>query len=330
MARMKTRGMRHRPINAAAMPGMPPIFVPTNTAMFTWLAPGMIRHIVMALRNSSSPIQFFSTTSTSRDQAESPPPNEASAMWLNVHASSNSETFSRRDSISLMPEVFVVRKVVLVVLAGIDWIRRVIVMRKVPVRIENVPQPGDNVRVGYRDAQFPTQIEGTTVDIHRTKQRPLLVRDQQLRVDPQVLLFVHLDAEAAQRAQRCEGVENVPIADAVPAAAQNVHLDPAISGSREVIENDRVDIFRVLNIQSILGAVDELGHVITRIRVTPEKPLVGRACPVEVLPISVEHLGDLRNVLRIVRDDSIVAGQREVFGAEIEGGDQRGFLVRDN
>ena len=97
--------------------------VPTNTARFTWLAPGRIRHIVMALRNSSSLIHFFSTTSTSRDHADSPPPNDASAMWLNVNASSKQGDAAARGCRaaampSLMHQFVVVREVVLVVVGG--------------------------------------------------------------------------------------------------------------------------------------------------------------------------------------------------------------------
>src|SRR3979490_1444313 len=114
--------MKHSPTTDATAPGTARILVPTNTAMFTWLAPGRMRHIVMAERNSSSPIHCFSTTSTSRDHADSPPPNEASAMWLNVHARSSSETFSTGGSLSLLHEVFVVREVVLVVLGQIKRI----------------------------------------------------------------------------------------------------------------------------------------------------------------------------------------------------------------
>ena len=72
--------MKHSPTTAATAPGTARILVPVKTAMLTWLAPGRIRHMVMADRNSASPIHFFSTTITSRDHADSPPPNEASAM----------------------------------------------------------------------------------------------------------------------------------------------------------------------------------------------------------------------------------------------------------
>jgi len=65
---------------AMIVPANPRIEAPTNTERLTWVAPGMIRHMVIALRNCSSPIHFRRSTTTSRDQADSPPPNEASAM----------------------------------------------------------------------------------------------------------------------------------------------------------------------------------------------------------------------------------------------------------
>src|SRR6202040_871807 len=107
----------------------------------------------MAERNSASPIHCFSSTSTSRDHADSPPPNEASAMWLNVHARSSSQTFSTGGSISLMHEVFVVREVVLVVLGRIERVRRLVVVRHLPVAVEDFLQPPDDRRVFGHDAQ---------------------------------------------------------------------------------------------------------------------------------------------------------------------------------
>ena len=82
-----------------------------------------------------------------------------------------------------------------------------------------------------------------------------VVDDDQLRVHPQVLLLVHFDAEPRQRPQRREGVEDVPFADAVLAAAENVHFDTAVCRRREAFENDRVDVFRVLYIQAFGGRV---------------------------------------------------------------------------
>ena len=52
--------------------------------------------------------------------------------------------------------------------------------------------------------------------------RALAVDDQQLGVQLEVLLAADLDAEALEQAQRGERVEDVPLADAVLAAAQEV------------------------------------------------------------------------------------------------------------
>src|SRR4051812_14034692 len=114
----------------------------------------------MAERNSSSPIHFFSTTMISRDHADRPPPNDASAMWLNVHASSSRETFSA-EPVSLMDEFGVVREVVLVVGARVERIRRLVVVRQFPVGLEGRLQPRDDGRFGDRDAEFAPEIEGT-------------------------------------------------------------------------------------------------------------------------------------------------------------------------
>src|ERR1700751_2428052 len=102
--------MRVNPKTAAIAPGIAPNFAPTNTAKLIWLAPGRIRHMVEALRNSSSPIHCFSTTRISRDEAE--------AIWLNVQINSHSDGFTAPLSVrvadSLMHEIRVVREIRLV------------------------------------------------------------------------------------------------------------------------------------------------------------------------------------------------------------------------
>jgi hypothetical protein len=168
-------------------------------------------------------------------------------MWLNVHASSNRETLSRGGSISFVHEVGVVREVVLAVLGRIE-----------------------RVRVVGHDAQLAAQIEGAAVDVHRAHQRLSVVDDDQLRVHPQILLLVHLHTEPLQRPQRCEGIENVPFADAVPATEENVHLDTAIRRRREALENDRINVFGVLYVPAFGSRVDELRYVVARIRIAPQ------------------------------------------------------------
>src|SRR6185436_5612754 len=106
-----------------------------------------------------------------RDQADSPPPNEASAMWLKVQASSTRETFSScgpisrssGGSASLMHQVGVVREVRLVVLGRLEGVRGVVVVRTVPVGVEYVFEPADDGGVVGHDAQFPAQIECAAV-----------------------------------------------------------------------------------------------------------------------------------------------------------------------
>src|SRR5882757_1384101 len=114
-------GMKHSPTTDATAPGIPRILVPTNTAMLTWLAPGRIRHMVMADR---------------------PPPNDANAMWLKVKAKVGSETRSAGgNGPSLMHEFRVVGEVVLVVLGRIERVGRVVLVGEPPVLVEDGSQP---------------------------------------------------------------------------------------------------------------------------------------------------------------------------------------------
>src|ERR1700747_2063632 len=100
--------------------------------------------MVEALRNSSSPIHCFSTTMTSRDQAERPPPNEANAIWLNVQTKSHNDGFTprlpARLTCSFMHEIRVVREIRLVMRSGIERIRRIVMMRFGPIVSESLFQ----------------------------------------------------------------------------------------------------------------------------------------------------------------------------------------------
>ena len=145
-----------------------------------------------------------------------------------------------------------------------------------------------------------------------------VVDDDQLRVHPKVLLFVHFHAEAFQCPQRREGVENIPLTDAALSTAENVHFDTAISCRREPFENDRIDVFGMLDIQPFGRRVDELRHAITRIGITPQQAFIVAAVPIAMLPVGVEYFDDLRDVVGVVGDDAVVTGKREVLSMRLK------------
>ncbi len=112
--------------------------------------------------------------------------------------------------------------------------------------------------------------------------------------------------------------------------AENVHFDTAISCRREPFENDRIDVFGMLDIQPFGRRVDELRHVITRIGIAPQQAFIVAVGPIAMLPVGVEYFDDLRDVVGVVGDDAVVTGKREVLFHEVEGRDERGFLVDHN
>ncbi len=74
----------------------------------------------------------------------------------------------------------------------------------------------------------------------------------------QVLLFVNLHANVVQQPQRGERIENVPITDAVLAAAEHAHVHATLGGRRDALGDGRIHKFRVLDVECLLGAIDEL------------------------------------------------------------------------
>jgi len=60
----------------------------------------------------------------------------------------------------------VVRKVSFLVLLGVERIRSIVSVRKVPIRLKDFHQSLDNGFLSDRRAKFAAQIEGAAIDIH--------------------------------------------------------------------------------------------------------------------------------------------------------------------
>src|SRR5688500_12484807 len=114
--------------------------------MLTWFGPGRMRQIVYAARNSSSLSHRRSSTMTLSAQAESPPPRLAIAILRNARLRATRVTGAAgrgagdappAGSGSLMDEVRIVRELAVVRGRLGQGIRRVPVVRVVPVSIEH-------------------------------------------------------------------------------------------------------------------------------------------------------------------------------------------------
>jgi hypothetical protein len=82
-----------------------------------------------------------------------------------------------------------------------------------------------------------------------------------------------------------------------------VHLHTALGGLGDAVQDCHVDVLGVLDIEAVLGRVDELRHVIARIGVAPQQTLVGARLPIVLRPVGLEHLDDLPDMLRLMGDD---------------------------
>src|SRR5262249_6962196 len=161
-------GTTTRPATAASIPGRPPNRVPTYTAMLTWFGPGISRHSVRALRNSSCSIQRRRSTSTRWAHAESPPPKLARATTRNATASATGVGLGER---SVVDEVRVMRQLADVVRLRSERIGRSPALRLVPVVIEELTEALDDCGVVQDHAQLAAQVEGAAIDVHRSHER---------------------------------------------------------------------------------------------------------------------------------------------------------------
>src|SRR5262249_16478431 len=237
-------GTTTSPATAATIPGTPPKRVPTYTAMLTWFGPGISRHSVRALRNSSCSIQRRRSTSTFWAQADSPPPKLASAMTRKASASA---TRLGDGAASVVGEVRVMRQLADVVRVGSKWIGSCPALRLVPVVIEELAEPLDDRGLVQGHAQLAAQVEGAAIEVHQPHQRPLAVGGQELGVRLQVLLAVDLDVAAPENAERGEGIVHVPGTQAVLAPAEDAHVHSACLGGGESVHDGGVDELRMLN-----------------------------------------------------------------------------------
>ena len=134
-----------------------------------------------------------------------------------------------------------------------------------------------------------------------------LIRNEQLGMESQVLLFMDLHPKALEHPQRGKRIENIPIADSVLTPAENTHVNAPIGCSQETIEDHRIDEFRMLNIELVFGAVDKVRHAQPRIRVAPKQTGIRIGKPITMLPVCFEPLNDLCDSDRIARHHAVIA-----------------------
>src|SRR5262245_39826123 len=222
--------------------------------MFTWFGPGIRRQSVSALRNSSSSSQPRCSTRTRCAQAERPPPKLARAT---VRKASASAMGVGRRAWSVMDELRVVWQLADVMGVEGERIRRLPVLRPVPVVVEQLLEPLDDGRRVHHRAQLAAQIEGAAVEIHRAHQRAHTVRDHQLRVHLGVLLAAHLHLVASEDAQRRKGVVRVPWAQAVLPAAQDADAHAAGLCRGQPVDHGGVHELGMLHVERVPGGGDE-------------------------------------------------------------------------
>ena len=110
----------------------------------------------------------------------------------------------------------------------------------------------------------------------------------------EVLLAPHLHAEALHDPQGGEGVVDVPVADAVLAAAEQAHLHTPLPGTDDAIEDHRIHELGMLNPEGDCGGVDDAGHLAAAVGAAPDQTNVEIGLEKHPVPIRLEagdHLG---------------------------------------
>ena len=143
----------------------------------------------------------------------------------------------------------------------------------------------------------------------------------------ELLLPPDLDAETLHHPQGAEGVEDVPVADAVLATTEHAHLHPTLAGRHDPLKDHRIHELGMLDPEGGGGRIDHPRHLTTAVEAAPDQPHIQARLEETAFPVGLEAGDDLIDHLRIVADHAVVAGLGEVLVSEVEGGDQGGMAV---
>ena len=80
----------------------------------------------------------------------------------------------------------------------LQWIWDLVPMGMVPIVGENPRQMGDDGLIVDVNAEFPPQIEGAPIDVHRAQDGSPAIGQNQFRMQLQMLLAMHADSRTLQ------------------------------------------------------------------------------------------------------------------------------------
>src|SRR5262249_7431130 len=118
-----------------------------------------------------------------------------------------------------------------------------------------------------------------------------------------MLLAMHSDACTLQDPQRGKGVEDVVVAESMPAATEDPDVHAACVGCDQALDDGGIDIFGVLNVERVSSFIDELSHERARIGSAPEQADLRIGMKRHVLPVGLKSCGNLRHLSRIGGND---------------------------
>ena len=158
----------------------------------------------------------------------------------------------------------------------------------------------------------------------------LVVGEEQLGVELDVFELVDFDAEILQDAEAADAFDELIDLELVRRAGHDVNLDAAGIGADEVLDDGGVLVALVLEEEGVLGVVDEFADALAAVADAPDEVGVVARSELGAIPVGVEALHDLVDLVLMGGEDGVVASLGEVAGLPVQRLDEGELIVDDH
>ena len=220
----------------------------------------------------------------------------------------------------------------MLLLVGLDTcIGEIHLLGGFPIRLEDLHQTLDQIGIAEADAELAAFVEALGIDVERAQESTVLVGQDQLRMEVDTMELVDMDPEILEQPESRDPLEDVEVPEGMDRQRRGVDLHiPFHLGADERLDDRRVDILLMLDVERLVGPIDEVDHLLTRASDAPDE--VGDCWRDEVLavPVGLEAARHLADLLGIVGHQTIVAGQSEVLRSPVQRHNEGLLAIHDH
>src|SRR5271157_128952 len=181
--------------------------------------------------------------------------------------------------------------------------------------------------VVHLDGELAAAVEAPRREIDGTDDGPDSVGEKQLGMELKPFQPVHLDADIVQDSQAPDTLDEFLLLQLVRWPGQDVHSYAAMICPHQAFNDHGVLVALVLHPQRMFCLVDELANSLSAIPNAPDQMRLLARREGGAVPIGLEALDDLRNLVTVLGHDRVVARFGEILSLPIERHDERCFVI---